>query len=87
MLPVLSATARRLHDVGKRGEYMFIGFVPFFGGLTLLVLLCFDSHKNSNKFGPSPKYGLADIDKNMELNHLTNQLITTDNNSYTDKTE
>ena len=79
-LPVLSATARRLHDVGKRGEYMFIVFVPFFGGLTLLVLLCLDSHPNSNKYGPSPKYGSMDFDKNMELNPLTNQMIT--NNDF-----
>ena len=82
MLPVLSATVRRLHDVGKRGEYIFIGFVPFFGGLSLLVLLCFDSKPNSNKYGPSPKYGSSDLDKNTELNPLTNQMIT-DNNYET----
>jgi len=83
MLPVLSATVRRLHDVGKRGEYIFIGFVPFFGGLTLLVLLCFDSHQKSNKFGPSPKYGSDNLEiKNMELNPLTNQMIS-DNNFET----
>jgi uncharacterized membrane protein YhaH (DUF805 family) len=80
MLPVLSATVRRLHDVGKRGEYIFIGFVPFFGGLTLLILLCLDSHQNSNKFGPSPKHGNGDLDKNTELNPLTNEIITTTGN-------
>ena len=26
-LPVISATVRRLHDVGKKGNYIFIGFV------------------------------------------------------------
>ena len=39
MTPTLSATVRRLHDIGKRGEYIFVGLVPFFGGLTLLVYL------------------------------------------------
>ena len=83
MLPVLSNTARRLHDIGKRGEYMFIAFVPFFGGLTLLVLLCRDSHQKPNKFGPSPKYGNDDLDvKKMELNSLDNQMIP-DNNFET----
>lgn len=78
-LPVLSATVRRLHDIGKKGNYIFIGLVPFFGGLTLLILLCFDSHQNSNKYGPSPKYGNGDLDKKTELNPLTNDIIRTDN--------
>ena len=78
-LPVISATVRRLHDVGKNGNYIFICFVPFFGGLSLLVLLCLDSHKNSNKYGPSPKYGNNDLYKKTELNPLTNVIMTTDN--------
>ncbi len=85
VLPVLSATARRLHDVGKNGEYMFIAFVPFFGGLSLLVLLCLDSKQNKNKYGPSPKYVISEIDKNLdyeEENSLTNQMIG-DNNLVT----
>ena len=85
VLPVLSATARRLHDVGKNGEYMFIAFVPFFGGLSLLVLLCLDSKQNKNKYGPSPKYVVSEIDKNLdyeEADSLTNQMIS-DNNFVT----
>jgi len=85
VLPVLSATARRLHDVGKNGEYMFIAFVPFFGGLSLLVLLCLDSKQNKNKYGPSPKYVISEIDKNLdyeEANSLTDQMIS-DNNFVT----
>ena len=85
VLPVLSATARRLHDVGKNGEYMFIAFVPFFGGLSLLVLLCLDSKQNKNKYGPSPKYVVSEIDKNLdyeEANSLTDQMIG-DNNFET----
>jgi len=56
MTPTLSATVRRLHDIGKSGEYIFVGLVPFFGGLTLLVYLCRDSMTEANEFGPSPKY-------------------------------
>ena len=82
MLPTLSATVRRLHDVGRRGEYIFIGLVPFFGGIALLVLLCQDSMKEANEFGPSPKY-------NNNINNsplmqtpaqsLENQLLPKDN--------
>lgn len=39
-LPMLSATVRRLHDVGKSGAYMFISFIPLIGGLILLYFLC-----------------------------------------------
>ena len=61
MLPLLAATVRRLHDIGKRGEYIFITFVPLYGPITLLVLLCRDSQPETNKFGPSPKYNQAQM--------------------------
>ena len=61
MLPLLAATVRRLHDIGKRGEYIFIIFVPLYGPITLLVLLCRDSSPETNKFGPSPKYNQAQL--------------------------
>ena len=61
MLPLLCATVRRLHDIGKRGEYIFILLVPLYGPITLLVLLCRDSQPETNKFGPSPKYNQAQI--------------------------
>ena len=55
-LPTLAATVRRLHDIGKPGETIFIGLLPLVGGIALLCLLCFDSEKESNEYGPSPKY-------------------------------
>lgn len=61
MLPLLCATVRRLHDIGKRGEYIFILLVPLYGPITLLVLLCRDSQPETNKFGPSPKYNQAQL--------------------------
>ena len=61
MLPLLCATVRRLHDIGKRGEYIFILLVPLYGPITLLVLLCRDSQPETNKFGPSPKYNQAQM--------------------------
>ena len=55
-LPTLSATVRRLHDIGKPGATIFIGLLPFIGGIALLSILCFDSEKEPNEYGPSPKY-------------------------------
>ena len=60
MLPTLGATVRRLHDIGRQGETIFIGLVPFFGGIVLLILLCKDSMKEKNEYGYSPKYSLPE---------------------------
>ena len=89
MIPLFAATVRRLHDIGKRGEYIFVGLVPFFGGITLLVLLCKDSEKGNNEFGPSPKYIAMDENSPMALLNdngcINPQIINpqiNDNNSY-----
>ena len=71
-LPTLSASARRLHDIGKSGCYLFIGFVPFFGALTLLVFLCRDSMPEANEFGPPTKY----------TTNIINQTLQSPNQSY-----
>ena len=67
ILPLLSSTVRRLHDIGKSGNYIFIALVPFFGEISLLILLCLDSEKGQNKFGPSQKYVTSDTNSGTEL--------------------
>ncbi|MDB5201711.1 MAG: rane protein [Ferruginibacter sp.] len=54
-IPSLAVTARRLHDMGKSGTWFFIYFVPFVGGIWLLVLLFTDSQPGMNKWGYNPK--------------------------------
>ena len=71
-LPTLSASVRRLHDIGKSGCYLFIGLVPFFGTLTLLVFLCRDSMPEANEFGPPTKY----------TTNIINQTLQSPNQSY-----
>jgi uncharacterized membrane protein YhaH (DUF805 family) len=39
-LPGLSLTVRRLRGAGKHWAWMFIGLIPFIGGIWLIVLLC-----------------------------------------------
>ena len=56
LLPALTATVRRLHDVGMGGGFIFIFFLPGIGFIILLVFLCLDSMKETNMYGPSPKY-------------------------------
>lgn len=53
-LPGLAVTVRRLHDTGRSGGWYFISFVPYVGGIILIVLCCQDS-KPDNQYGPNPK--------------------------------
>lgn len=55
ILPALSVTVRRLHDLGKSGWWIFIAFIPFVGSIALLVFMCLDSEVDENAYGPNPK--------------------------------
>ncbi len=58
VLPTLAAIVRRLHDTGRTGWWVLLGFVPVIGGLVLLIMLLFDSQPGPNQYGPNPK-GIA----------------------------
>ena len=72
MIPLFAATVRRLHDTGRRGEYIFLGLVPFFGQITLLVILCKDSSQGNNEYGNSPKYTTMNMNSPMVLYNQNN---------------
>jgi uncharacterized membrane protein YhaH (DUF805 family) len=55
LIPCLAVLVRRLHDVGKSGWMILIGFIPIIGGIWLLVLACTDSNPGENKYGSNPK--------------------------------
>ncbi len=48
-------TVRRLHDTGRSGWWVLIGFIPLVGGIILLVFMCQDSEPGANRFGANPK--------------------------------
>ena len=51
----ISASVRRLHDVGKSGCYAWLFlFMPF--TLILIYFFLLDSKKETNRWGASPKY-------------------------------
>ncbi|MFG0306671.1 MAG: DUF805 domain-containing protein [Phycisphaerales bacterium JB040] len=69
LLPSLSVSVRRLHDLGKSGFWMLSLLVPFvniIASLVLLVMFCMDSQPGANKYGPSPK-GDAGFDANAPV--------------------
>ena len=50
LVPYYAVMARRLHDSGRSGWWVLIGFVPFIGGLILLVLLALETAQGPNKY-------------------------------------
>ena len=58
-LPTINVAIRRLHDIGRSGWWVLLGFLGIFTfgvtGLILLIMLCFDSQDGDNKYGPNPK--------------------------------
>ena len=40
VLPGIAVTVRRLRDAGYNWPYIFVAFIPFVGGIILIVLLC-----------------------------------------------
>lgn len=53
MIPLI---IRRLHDTGRTGWWFLIVLVPLVGGIILIVFMVLDSQRESNEYGPSPKY-------------------------------
>ena len=54
-LPSLAVAFRRLHDIGKSGWYLLIGFVPIVGAILLIVWFCREGERRGNLYGPDPK--------------------------------
>ena len=55
LIPSISVTVRRLHDTGRSGWWLLIGFIPLVGGIILLVFMCQDGEPGANRFGGNPK--------------------------------
>ena len=53
LLPTISVTIRRLHDIDKVGQWFLINFVPF-GSIVILVWACQKGSEVANRFGPNP---------------------------------
>lgn len=49
-LPSLSIGVRRLHDTDRSGWWYLIAFVPFIGGLVLLVFMLLPGTEGANRF-------------------------------------
>ena len=61
IIPGLALTVRRLHDTGKSGWFLFLGLIPYIGGIVLFVFMVSNSQTGENKYGPNPKDELIHI--------------------------
>lgn len=56
LLPSLSVSVRRLHDVGKNGNYIFLILIPIIGWIILLIWFMRKSQSEPNLYGVVPGY-------------------------------
>lgn len=54
IIPSVAMMVRRQHDIGLSGWFYLLFFVPYVGGLILLVFALIPSQKRENKWGPVP---------------------------------
>ena len=54
VIPSLAVGIRRLHDTGRSGWWLLIGFIPLIGSIILLVLFATAGEPGSNRYGPPP---------------------------------
>ena len=64
LIPKISITVRRLHDIGKSGFNFFFSFIPIFGVVLLFSFCSVDSEQGANIYGPSPKYTMPPSENN-----------------------
>ncbi|MGR4865661.1 DUF805 domain-containing protein [Caulobacter sp. LARHSG274] len=55
LIPSIAVSFRRLHDTDRSAWWLLIAFLPFIGGLVLLVFTLLPGTNGPNKFGPDPK--------------------------------
>ncbi|HHX35231.1 MAG TPA: DUF805 domain-containing protein [Gammaproteobacteria bacterium] len=55
LLPGIGVSIRRLHDTGRSGWWLLIGFVPLIGAIVLIVLMLQNSKPGQNQYGANPK--------------------------------
>ena len=59
IIPSLAVQVRRFHDQDRSGWFLLLNFIPYLGGLIVLVFMLMEGTRGPNRFGPDPKEGVA----------------------------
>lgn len=54
IIPALSCSVRRFHDIDKNGWWVLINIIPFVGWIALIILLSQKGTEGPNRFGEYP---------------------------------
>jgi uncharacterized membrane protein YhaH (DUF805 family) len=55
LIPTITLTVRRLHDINKSGKWLLIGIVPIIGLLVIINFATIEGTLGENNFGEDPK--------------------------------
>lgn len=55
LIPSIAVSIRRLHDTGRSGWWLLVGFIPIIGLIVLLIFYVQDSQAGTNQHGDNPK--------------------------------
>ena len=59
VVPSIAVGIRRLHDTDKTGWFLLLGFIPFIGGIILLVFFAMQGTEGPNQFGAAAEPAAA----------------------------
>lgn len=62
LLPAIAVQVRRFHDQDKSGWFVLMNFIPYVGGIIVLVFMCLEGTRGPNRFGPDPKNPEANLE-------------------------
>lgn len=60
LLPNISISVRRLHDIGRSGWWLLLIFVPLIGMIVLLIWFATRGNAGPNRYGPDPLLGIGE---------------------------
>lgn len=62
LIPAIAVQVRRFHDQDKSGWFVLMNFIPYVGGIIVLVFMCLEGTRGPNRFGPDPKNPEANLE-------------------------
>ena len=57
LIPAITVTIRRLHDINRSGWWNLVSFLPVIGGLVLLIMALIPGSPGMNDYGDEPDEG------------------------------